>query len=65
MSESGGLFGGIFARGAVDTGDAAWLQAMLDTEAALARALERAGLAAAGRGRRGHRGRDGGQLRPR
>ena len=50
MSESGGLFGGIFARGAVDTSDTAWLQAMLDTEAALARALERAGLAAEGAG---------------
>ena len=46
-----GLFGGVFGRGAVDTSDRAWLQAMLDTEAALARALERAGLAdpAAGR----------------
>ena len=50
MPDSGGLFGGIFARGAVDTGDTAWLQAMLDTEAALARALERAGLAAQGAG---------------
>jgi 3-carboxy-cis,cis-muconate cycloisomerase len=45
-----GLFGGVFARGGVDAGDTAWLQAMLDTEAALARALERAGLAAAGAG---------------
>jgi 3-carboxy-cis,cis-muconate cycloisomerase len=45
-----GLFGGIFARGAVRTGDDAWLQAMLDTEAALARAAERAGLAPAGAG---------------
>ena len=34
----------------MDTGDTAWLQAMLDTEAALARALERAGLAAQGAG---------------
>ena len=47
---AGGLFGGVFARGGADLSDAAWLQAMLDTEAALARALERAGLAAAGVG---------------
>jgi len=40
----------MFARGDADTGDRAWLQAMLDTEAALARALERAGLAPAGSG---------------
>ena len=46
----GGLFGALFARGAVDLSDAAWLQAMLDTEAALARAAERAGLAPAGSG---------------
>jgi 3-carboxy-cis,cis-muconate cycloisomerase len=45
-----GLFGGVFARGGVETGDTAWLQAMLDTEAGLARALERAGLAPAGSG---------------
>jgi 3-carboxy-cis,cis-muconate cycloisomerase len=45
-----GLFGGIFGRGGVDTSDEAWLQAMLDTEAALARALERAGLAEPGAG---------------
>jgi 3-carboxy-cis,cis-muconate cycloisomerase len=45
-----GLFGGVFARGAADTGDDAWLQAMLDAEAGLARALERAGLAPAGSG---------------
>jgi len=45
-----GLFGGVFARGGVEAGDTAWLQAMLDTEAALARALERAGLAPAGSG---------------
>ncbi|HXP19866.1 MAG TPA: hypothetical protein VN840_09505, partial [Streptosporangiaceae bacterium] len=45
-----GLFSGLFDRGRVSTGDEAWLQAMLDTEAALARALERAGLAAAGAG---------------
>ena len=45
-----GLFGGVFARGGVEADDTAWLQAMLDTEAALARALERAGLAPAGAG---------------
>ena len=50
MAERAGLFGGVFARGGADTGDQAWLTAMLDTEAALARALERAGLAPAGTG---------------
>jgi 3-carboxy-cis,cis-muconate cycloisomerase len=45
-----GLFGGVFARGGVQVGDTAWLQAMLDAEAGLARALERAGLAPAGSG---------------
>ena len=52
MSDSSrtGLLGALFDRGAVDVSDQAWLQAMLDTEAALARALERAGLAAAGSG---------------
>ena len=45
-----GLFGGVFARGRADVGDTAWLQAMLDAEAGLARALERAGLAPAGAG---------------
>jgi 3-carboxy-cis,cis-muconate cycloisomerase len=52
VSESGreGLFGGLFGHGAVGVGDQDWLQAMLDTEAALARALERAGLADAGAG---------------
>ncbi len=45
-----GLFGGVFARGGVEAGDTAWLQAMLDTEAALARALEQAGRAPAGAG---------------
>jgi len=52
VSESGdkGLFGGLFSRGAVSVGDRDWLQAMLDTEAALARALEQAGLASAGAG---------------
>jgi 3-carboxy-cis,cis-muconate cycloisomerase len=45
-----GLFGGVFARTDAETGDVAWLQAMLDAEAGLARALERAGLAPAGSG---------------
>jgi 3-carboxy-cis,cis-muconate cycloisomerase len=45
-----GLFAGLFDRGAADTGDRAWLQALLDTEAALARAVERAGLAPEGAG---------------
>jgi 3-carboxy-cis,cis-muconate cycloisomerase len=45
-----GVFSGLFDRGQAGTGDQAWLQAMLDTEAALARAAERAGLAAAGSG---------------
>jgi 3-carboxy-cis,cis-muconate cycloisomerase len=45
-----GIFSGLFDRGAAGTGDQAWLQAMLDTEAALARAAERAGLVAAGSG---------------
>jgi 3-carboxy-cis,cis-muconate cycloisomerase len=44
------LFGAVFDRGQADTSDAAWLQAMLDAEAGLARALERAGLAPAGAG---------------
>ena len=52
MSESrdGGLFGELFGRGRSALGDSDWLQAMLDVEAALARALERAGLAQAGSG---------------
>jgi 3-carboxy-cis,cis-muconate cycloisomerase len=51
MSEqSASLFMALFGRGAAGPTDADWLQAMLDTEAALARALERAGLAAAGAG---------------
>ncbi len=50
MHTPDGLFSGVFGRGAVDTSDQAWLQAMLDTEAALARALERAGLADPGAG---------------
>ena len=45
-----GLFSSLFARGDVDASDDAWLQAMLDTEAALARAVERAGLAPTGSG---------------
>jgi 3-carboxy-cis,cis-muconate cycloisomerase len=45
-----GLFGGVFGRGGVEAGDTAWLQAMLDAEAALARALERGGLTPAGSG---------------
>jgi 3-carboxy-cis,cis-muconate cycloisomerase len=48
--QNAGLFGGVFNRGGVATGDMAWLQALLDTEAALARALERAGLAPTGSG---------------
>jgi 3-carboxy-cis,cis-muconate cycloisomerase len=40
----------VFRRGGVETGDQAWLRAMLEVEAALARALERAGLAPAGSG---------------
>ena len=44
------MFGGVFARGSAIIDDSAWLQAMLDTEAGLARALERAGLAPAGAG---------------
>ena len=50
MCEGGELFAGVFARGGTDLSATAWLQAMLDTEAALARALERAGLAADGAG---------------
>src|SRR5580693_5065508 len=52
VTDSGrdGLLAGLFDRGGAPTGDAAWLQAMLDAEAALARALERAGLAAQGSG---------------
>src|SRR5579864_5219997 len=45
-----GLFGGVFARTDAEIGDVAWLRAMLDAEAGLARALERAGLAPAGSG---------------
>jgi 3-carboxy-cis,cis-muconate cycloisomerase len=46
-----GLFSALFARGDVEAGDDAWLQAMLDTEAALARAVERAGLSPPGSGK--------------
>ncbi len=50
MAEQEGLFSGVFAHGQVDTGSRAWLRAMLDTEAALARAVERAGLVPVGAG---------------
>jgi 3-carboxy-cis,cis-muconate cycloisomerase len=49
-SERDGLFSALFDRGAVATDGDAWLQAMLDAEAALARALERAGQAPPGAG---------------
>jgi 3-carboxy-cis,cis-muconate cycloisomerase len=49
-SERDGLFSALFDHGAVATDGAAWLQAMLDAEAALARALERAGQAPPGAG---------------
>jgi 3-carboxy-cis,cis-muconate cycloisomerase len=45
-----GLFSGLFEAGSIIIDDTAWLQAMLDTEAALARAAERAGLAPPGSG---------------
>ncbi|HWG00249.1 MAG TPA: adenylosuccinate lyase family protein [Trebonia sp.] len=48
--QRGALFGEVFDRGGADTSDLAWLQAMLDAEAGLARALERARLAPAGAG---------------
>ncbi|WP_394347319.1 3-carboxy-cis,cis-muconate cycloisomerase [Streptomonospora litoralis] len=43
---AGGLYGGIFGRGgiAAETDDRAWLRALLDAEAALARAHARVGL---------------------
>jgi 3-carboxy-cis,cis-muconate cycloisomerase len=44
------MFSGVFSRGGVDASDQAWLRAMLDTEAALARAVERTGLAPEGAG---------------
>ncbi|MBO0831526.1 MAG: 3-carboxy-cis,cis-muconate cycloisomerase, partial [Actinobacteria bacterium] len=49
-ASTSGLFGELFGRGPAGPGDQDWLQAMLDTEAALARALERAGLAPTGAG---------------
>jgi len=45
-----GLFDALFGRGAVGTSDLDWLQALLDAEAALARAAERAGLTRPGTG---------------
>jgi 3-carboxy-cis,cis-muconate cycloisomerase len=48
--DSPGLFAGVFGRGGAAVDDAAWLQALLDAEAGLARALEVAGLAAPGAG---------------
>jgi 3-carboxy-cis,cis-muconate cycloisomerase len=45
-----GIFGGVFTRGGPVADDAAWLRAMLAAESALARALERAGLAPPGAG---------------
>jgi 3-carboxy-cis,cis-muconate cycloisomerase len=49
MSDGAGLFGEVLARGRVRAGttDLAWLQAMLDVEAALARAQAAAGVIAA------------------
>jgi 3-carboxy-cis,cis-muconate cycloisomerase len=49
-TSEGGLFDGVLARGRVagEVSDRAWLQAMLDVEAALARAQARAGLLPAG-----------------
>jgi 3-carboxy-cis,cis-muconate cycloisomerase len=46
LTSDGGLFGGIYARGAAaaELTDCAWLQAMLDVEAALARACAAEGL---------------------
>src|SRR3954464_9226298 len=45
VAAGGGLFDGVLARGrvAAEVSDRAWLQAMLDVEAALARAQARAG----------------------
>jgi 3-carboxy-cis,cis-muconate cycloisomerase len=45
-----GLFSALFDRGGTGPGDQEWLQAMLDAEAALARALESAGQAPPGAG---------------
>src|SRR3984885_14758978 len=47
---AGGMFGGVFMRGGPVADDSAWLRAMLAAESALARALERAGLAPLGAG---------------
>ncbi len=48
---AGSLFGAIYGRGSMGgNADEAWLRALLDAEAGLARALERAGLAPAGAG---------------
>jgi 3-carboxy-cis,cis-muconate cycloisomerase len=44
------MFGGVFMRGGPVADDDAWLRAMLAAESALARALERAGLAPTGAG---------------
>ncbi len=44
------MFDSLFGRGAATVGDQDWLQAMLDAEAALGRALEAAGLAPPGAG---------------
>src|SRR3954468_19219998 len=46
VAAGGGLFDGVLARGRVpaEISDRAWLQAMLDVEAALARAQARAGV---------------------
>jgi 3-carboxy-cis,cis-muconate cycloisomerase len=49
-TSQGTLFGALFDHGAAGLDDNAWLQALLDAEAALARALERAGLAPFGAG---------------
>jgi 3-carboxy-cis,cis-muconate cycloisomerase len=49
-TSEGGLFGALFDHGNAAVGDAAWLTAMLEAEAGLARALERAGLAPSGAG---------------
>jgi len=46
----GGIFGGVLMRGGPVADDTAWLWGMLAAEAALARALEQAGLAPAGAG---------------
>ena len=67
-SGSDGLFAGVFARGGAreEVGDRAWLQGMLDFEAALAHASARAGVLAPARRGRGHRRRmPGGALRRR